>query len=56
MLLPCNILVEAGPGGGTKVSLMDAAAVLGMVGNQALAPVGEEVMQRLHRVADRRTT
>lgn len=53
LLLPCNIVVEAGPKGGTRVSFMDAGAVLGMVRNEALAPVGAEVMQRLHRVADR---
>ncbi|MBO0743495.1 MAG: DUF302 domain-containing protein [Candidatus Dormibacteraeota bacterium] len=55
LLLPCNIVVEAGPKGGTRVSFMDAGAVLGMVRNEALAPVGAEVMQRLHRVADRLT-
>lgn len=52
LLLPCNIVVEAVPDGGAKVSFMDAAAVMGVVGNEALAPVGAEVMQRLHRVAD----
>ena len=56
LLLPCNVVVEAGPEGGARVSFMDAGAVMAMVGNEALAPVGAEVMQRLHRVADRLAT
>lgn len=56
LLLPCNIVVEAAPGGGARVSFMDAGAVMGVVGNEALAPIGAEVMQRLHRVAGRLTT
>lgn len=55
LLLPCNIVVEARPGGGAKVSFMDAGAVMGMVGNEALAPIAAETTERLRRVAGRLT-
>lgn len=56
LLLPCNIVVEANPDGGAKVSFMDAGAVMGVVGKEALVPIAAEVMERLHRVAAQLTT
>ena len=56
LLLPCNVVVEASPDGGARVSFMDAGAVMGVVGREALVPIAAEVMERLHRVAGRLTT
>lgn len=53
LLLPCNVVVEAGPEGGTCVSFLDPEIALGMVGNPKLEPIAEDAAQRLHRVADR---
>jgi uncharacterized protein (DUF302 family) len=49
LLLPCNVIVYAA-GGGTTVSAIDPAVMLGMIDNPALADVATEVRQRLERV------
>lgn len=49
VLLPCNVVVYR-TGGRTRVSAVAAEQMLGMVGNEALTPVAEEVAQRLDRV------
>lgn len=51
LLLPCNVVVAAGPGGGSTVAFMDAEAALGLVGNPAIDAIGREASERLHRVA-----
>jgi uncharacterized protein (DUF302 family) len=49
LLLPCNVVVAADEGG-TRVSAIDAAAMMGMVGNPALTAIAAEVNERLERV------
>jgi uncharacterized protein (DUF302 family) len=49
LLLPCNVIVYAAEGG-TTVSAIDPAIMLGMIDNPALADVATEVRQRLERV------
>jgi len=53
LLLPCNVVVEAGPDGGSRVSFLDPEAAMGMVGNPELESVAAEAGRRLRRVADR---
>jgi uncharacterized protein (DUF302 family) len=53
LLLPCNVVVEAGPVGGSRVSFLDPEKALGLVGNQELEPIAADAAQRLRRVADR---
>jgi uncharacterized protein (DUF302 family) len=53
LLLPCNVVVEARPDGGTRVWFMDAVAAMGLVGNPELSPVAAEANDRLRRVAGR---
>jgi hypothetical protein len=43
--------MEALPGGGAQVRLMDAAAALGLVGNPELTPIAAEATERMRRVA-----
>lgn len=50
LLLPCNIVVAADENGRTRVSAIDAAAMMRMVGNEKLEPISAEVNERLHRV------
>lgn len=49
VLLPCNVVVYR-TGGRTRVSAVAAEQMLGMVGNDDLAPVATEVAARLDRV------
>jgi uncharacterized protein (DUF302 family) len=49
LLLPCNVIVHDHDGG-TKVSIVDPAAMLGIVENAALAAVADEARERLQRV------
>lgn len=53
LLLPCNVVVEAGSAGGSRVSFLDPNAALGLVGNPDLEPIAAEAAQRLMRAADR---
>jgi len=55
LLLPCNVVVYE-EDGGSVVAFMDPAAALGMVGNDALAPIAAEARARLARVRDRLAT
>lgn len=50
LLLPCNVIVHAEGEGRTRVAIMDPAAALGVVGNDAVAPVASEARERLQRV------
>jgi uncharacterized protein (DUF302 family) len=52
LLLPCNVVVEARPEGGSRVSFLDPLVALGMVGNPKLQPVAVDAAARLMRVAD----
>ena len=49
LLLPCNVVVYE-TDGGTRVAAVNAGAMLGMVGNERLAPIADEVQTRLDRV------
>ena len=49
VLLPCNVVVYR-TGDRTRVSAVAAEQMLGMVGNDDLAPVATEVAARLDRV------
>jgi uncharacterized protein (DUF302 family) len=50
LLLPCNVVVQEAMEGGVIVSIADPHAMFGVVGNPALAPIVDEVDQRLRRV------
>ncbi len=49
VLLPCNVVVCA-TDAGTQVTAVNAGALLGMVGNEALEPIARQVQERLDRV------
>ena len=49
VLLPCNVAVYA-TDKGTRVTAINAGAMLGMVGNERLGPIADEVQARLDRV------
>jgi uncharacterized protein (DUF302 family) len=51
ILLPCNVVVYA-TGNATRVTAVNAGAMMGMVGNERLAPIAEEVQERLDRVLE----
>jgi uncharacterized protein (DUF302 family) len=51
VLLPCNVVVYA-TDQGTRVTAVNAGAMLGMVGNDDLAPIAAQVQERLDRVID----
>jgi uncharacterized protein (DUF302 family) len=51
LLLPCNVIVYEGDGGGSVVSIVDPQAMLGVAANPALQPVADEARRRLQRVA-----
>ena len=50
LLLPCNLTLREVAGGKTRVGVMDIAAMMGMIGNPALAPIAAQVSERLGRV------
>lgn len=50
-LLPCNVVVRDEDGGQVSVVFMDPHAVMAMVENVAIAEIGDEVRERLTRVA-----
>lgn len=53
LLLPCNVVVEAGASGATRISFLDPEVALGLVGNPELEAIAKDAAQRLRRVADR---
>ncbi|MCB9701265.1 MAG: DUF302 domain-containing protein [Myxococcales bacterium] len=50
LLLPCNVVVQADPEGGARVSIADPKAMFQVVDNPAVAPVADEADARLRRV------
>jgi uncharacterized protein (DUF302 family) len=50
LLLPCNVLVREDENGQVHVSFMDPGAVLGLVGNDDIAPLAGQVREKLERV------
>ena len=51
VLLPCNVDVYE-VDGGTRVVAVNAGAMMGMIGNEALTPIADEVQTRLGRVLE----
>ncbi len=49
LLLPCNVVVYE-KGAGSRVAVINAGAMMGMVGNERLAPIADAVQSRLDRV------
>lgn len=50
LLLPCNVVVQEGPGGSAIVSIADPRAMFTVVDNPAVKPIADEVDARLRRV------
>ena len=53
VLLPCNVLVMEREGGGSIVAGLKPSAAFSLVDNPDVAPIAEEVEDRLRRVLDR---
>lgn len=51
LLLPCNVVVYE-TDVGTRVAAINAAAMLGMVDNERLAPIAIQIQERLDRVLE----
>ena len=49
LLLPCNVVVYE-TDAGTRVAAVNAGAMLGMVGNERLGPIADQVQEGLDRV------
>ena len=52
VLLPCNVVVMERDGGGTIVSALKPSAAFSLVDNPDVAPIADEVEDRLRRVLD----
>jgi uncharacterized protein (DUF302 family) len=52
LLLPCNVVVYE-TDSGTRVAAVNAGAMLGMVGNEELGPIADDIQARLGRVIDK---
>jgi uncharacterized protein (DUF302 family) len=52
VLLPCNVVVYARDGE-THISAIDAERMLSIVGNDQLAPIADDVRQKLAAVVER---
>jgi uncharacterized protein (DUF302 family) len=53
VLLPCNVVVMEREGGGTIVSALKPSAAFSLVDNPDVAPIADEVEDRLRRVLDK---
>jgi len=52
LMLPCNVVVQEGEDGKTGVSAISPEDVMRPVGNEELAPIANEVSERLQRVLE----
>ncbi len=52
LMLPCNVVVQEGEDGKTLVSAISPEDVMRPVGNEELAPIANEVSERLQRVLE----
>jgi uncharacterized protein (DUF302 family) len=52
LMLPCNVIVQITPDGGTEVAAIDPVASMSAVGNARLEPIGLEVREKLRRVIE----
>ena len=50
LLLPCNVLVREDDAGVVHVSFMNPVAVLGLVNNDNILPLADQVREKLNRV------
>ena len=53
VLLPCNVVVMEREGGGTIVSAFKPTAGFSLVDNEDVAPIAEEVEDRLRRMLEK---
>jgi uncharacterized protein (DUF302 family) len=53
VLLPCNVVVMEREGGGTIVSALKPSAAFSLVDNPDVAPIADQVEDRLRRVLDK---
>jgi len=52
LMLPCNVVVQAGENGGTIVSAIDPIASMQAVENDSLGEVAEQVKAKLQKVIE----
>ena len=52
LMLPCNVVVQAGENGQTIVSAIDPVASMQAVENEALGKVAEQVRTKLQKVIE----
>lgn len=52
LMLPCNVIVQIAPDGGTEVAAIDPVASMTAVGNPRLEPIGLEVREKLRKVIE----
>jgi len=53
LMLPCNVIVQAVPGGGVEVAAIDPVASMQAIENPALGKVAQQVRERLEKVIGR---
>ncbi len=53
VLLPCNVLVMEREGGGSIVAALKPTAAFSLVDNPDVAPIAEQVEEKMRRVLDR---
>ncbi|MDX2436973.1 MAG: DUF302 domain-containing protein [Acidobacteriota bacterium] len=53
VLLPCNVLVMERDGGGSIVAALKPTAAFSLVDNPDVAPIAEQVEEKMRRVLDR---
>lgn len=51
LLLPCNVVVQEAPRGGSLVSILDPRAMFRVISNHEIEPIVAEAEDRLRRVA-----
>jgi uncharacterized protein (DUF302 family) len=50
LMLPCNVIVQQAAEGEVEVAAIDPVAAMRATGNESLAPIAEQVQQKLRRV------
>ncbi len=50
LMLPCNVVVRQLPDGEVEVAAIDPTVAMKATGNERLAPIAEQVRQKLQRV------
>lgn len=52
VMLPCNVILQASPDGGTDISTIDPISAMGVVDNPALAEIARQIKNMLQRVVE----